>query len=73
MAKPDEQAQLAYRDEVNRRSVARADPAVQEIIRTCTFCSVFIFDKVKDEWVKQKQEGPLFLVKRCVLHMNGRG
>jgi len=64
MATPAAQAQLAYRDQVNWRSVTRADPSVQQIINTCTFSSVFIFDKVQDEWVKQKQEGPLFLVKR---------
>lgn len=64
MATPEEQAQIAYRDQVNWRSVTRADPSVQQILNTCTFCSVFIFDKVADEWVKQKQEGPLFLVRR---------
>lgn len=61
-----DQAQIAYRDSVNWRSVTRADPSVQQILNTCTFCSVFIFDVSKDEWVKQKQEGPLFLVRRWV-------
>jgi len=68
-----EQAQQAYRDQVNWRAVTRADPAVQQILNTCTFCSVFIFDKVKDVWVKQNQEGPLFLIKRLVFSTNEEG
>ena len=64
---PEERELLAYRDSVNWRSVTRADPAVVQIINTCTFATVYIFDTGRDEWVKQKQEGPLFLVKRLVL------
>jgi hypothetical protein len=61
-----EEEAIAYRDQVNWRSVSRADPSVQQMLNTCSFCSVFIYDKVKDGWVKQNQEGSLFLVRRYV-------
>lgn len=66
MFAPEQTDLLAYRDSVNWRSVTRADPSVQQIINTCTFSTVYIFDTGRDEWVKQKQEGPLFLVRRSV-------
>lgn len=72
MFAPEQVDLLAYRDSVNWRSVTRADPSVQQIINTCTFSTVYIFDTGRDEWVKQKQEGPLFLVRRSAsLYFDG--
>lgn len=63
---PEEEKLNAYRDLLNRRAVSRSDPAVTEILETCTFVSLWIFDTVVEEWRKQKQEGALFLLKRWV-------
>lgn len=65
---PEEQQLQEYRRSTNFRSVTRSDPSVQEIIETSTYSTIYHYDEIKDAWEKQKQEGPLFIVRRWVEH-----
>lgn len=61
----------AQRNQANLRSIARSDPAVQEILETSVYSTIYHFTTPENggegEWVKQKAEGPTFIVRRYVV------
>ena len=57
-------AELRYN--TNFRSVTRNDPAVQALLDTSVYSVIYQYDEQTEAWEKQKQEGPMFVVKRCV-------
>ena len=56
---------MDFRKQTNFRSVTRNDPAVLEILETSVYSVIYQYDETAGEWEKQKQEGPLFVVRRC--------
>ncbi|WWC59539.1 uncharacterized protein I303_102095 [Kwoniella dejecticola CBS 10117] len=64
----EERALLEYRNSANFRSVKRADPHVKEILDTSVYSVIYNYDEASGsgagKWEKQKQEGPLFVVRR---------
>ena len=60
----EDQRLLDFRTATNFRSVTRNDPNVLEILDTSVYSVVYQYDEEAGEWEKQKQEGPLFVVKR---------
>ncbi|WWD21550.1 hypothetical protein CI109_106036 [Kwoniella shandongensis] len=65
-ATPDEEEQrlIDFRNATNFRSVKRADPHVSSILETSVYSVVYYYDETSGKWEKQKQEGPLFVVRR---------
>lgn len=66
----DEQRIAAFKEATNFRSVTRNDPSVLEIIDTSVYSVIYHYDEQAGSWEKQKQEGPLFVVKRCVTNLS---
>ncbi|KIR27334.1 hypothetical protein I307_04144 [Cryptococcus deuterogattii 99/473] len=60
----DDQRLLDFRNATNFRSVKRADPSIIAILETSVYSVIYHYDERSDRWEKQKQEGPLFVVKR---------
>ena len=60
----EDQRVLEFRNATNFRSVTRNDPNVVEILETSVYSVIYQYDEEAGEWEKQKQEGPLFVVKR---------
>ncbi|ORX33937.1 hypothetical protein BD324DRAFT_637747 [Kockovaella imperatae] len=60
----EDQRVIDFRNATNFRSVTRNDPTVEEILETSVYSVIYQYDEVAGEWEKQKQEGPLFVVKR---------
>lgn len=54
----------AFKEATNFRSVTRNDPSVLEIVDTSNYSVIYHYDEAAGEWEKQKQEGPLFVVRR---------
>lgn len=70
---PDEQHLADVRQATNFRSVTRNDPSVQEIMDTSVYSVIYHYEAAAGEWVKQKQEGPLFVVRRWVWRPSQHG
>jgi hypothetical protein len=69
----DDPALLAFRNSTNLRSVTRNDPSILEIIDTSVYSVIYHYDEGAGSWDKQKQEGPMFVVKRsAVVILRGR-
>lgn len=60
----DDQRLLDFRNATNFRSVKRADPSIIAILETSVYSVIYHYDERSGRWEKQKQEGPLFVVKR---------
>jgi len=60
----EDQRLLDFRNTANFRSVTRNDPSIIEIIDTSVYSVVYHYDEAAGAWEKQKQEGPLFVVRR---------
>jgi hypothetical protein len=60
----DEQRKADIIQQTNFRSVTRNDPSVREILATSVYSVIYLYDEAAGAWEKQKQEGPLFVVKR---------
>jgi len=60
----DEQRKADIIQQTNFRSVTRNDPSVQEILGTSVYSVIYLYDEAAGAWEKQKQEGPLFVVRR---------
>lgn len=60
----DTDAIAAFRAQANLKSIVRSDPSVQTIVETSVYSTIYHFDTEANEWVKQKAEGPLFVVRR---------
>lgn len=61
----------AYRLQANLKSIHRSDTAVQAILSSSNYATIYHYEQEagptgEGEWVKQKAEGPLFVVQRCV-------
>lgn len=59
----------AYRLQANLKSIHRSDTAVQAILSSSNYATIYHYEQEagptgEGEWVKQKAEGPLFVVKR---------
>ncbi|KAK1921591.1 hypothetical protein DB88DRAFT_498514 [Papiliotrema laurentii] len=54
----------AFKQSTNFRSVTRNDPSVVEILDTSVYSVIYLYDEAAGAWEKQKQEGPLFIVRR---------
>jgi len=63
---PDERHLADVRQATNFRSVTRNDPSVQDIMETSVYSVIYHYEEAAGQWVKQKQEGPLFIVRRWV-------
>ncbi|KAA0153139.1 hypothetical protein FNF29_03327 [Cafeteria roenbergensis] len=50
--------------EVNRKALARADPAVEEVVVTVAHSAIYAFEQPRGVWIKLDHEGPLFVVRR---------
>nr|ODN93687.1 hypothetical protein L204_04871 [Cryptococcus depauperatus CBS 7855] len=57
---------IEFRDKTNFRSVKRADRSVSAILETSVYSVIYHYNEASSGWEKQKQEGPLFVVKRQV-------
>ena len=57
---------LAARTAANLRTVQRSDPSIVEILETSTHTVIYHWDEAEERWEKQKQEGPMFIVRRSV-------
>jgi hypothetical protein len=61
---------MEQRAAANFRSVVRSDPAVLEILETSAHSTLYHYDSLDHEgdpeWVKQKADGPMFIVRRSV-------
>ncbi|WVN89363.1 uncharacterized protein L203_104586 [Cryptococcus depauperatus CBS 7841] len=55
---------IEFRDKTNFRSVKRADRSVSAILETSVYSVIYHYNEASSGWEKQKQEGPLFVVKR---------
>lgn len=60
----EDQRVLDYRNATNFRSVTRNDPSIAEIIETSVYSVIYHYDEAAGAWEKQKQEGPMFVVRR---------
>ncbi|ORY30371.1 hypothetical protein BCR39DRAFT_466673, partial [Naematelia encephala] len=57
--------QLAdYRTKLNLKSLTRSDPHITAILETSVYSVIYEYDDAAESWEKQKQEGPLFIVRR---------
>jgi len=63
-ANQDAQRKAEIIQQTNFRSVTRNDPSVQEILGTSVYSVIYLYDEAAGAWEKQKQEGPLFVVRR---------
>lgn len=63
-AGPAQQDTIQLRNATNFRSVSRNDPALVEILDTSNYSVIYHYDAAGEKWEKQKQEGPLFVVRR---------
>lgn len=54
----------ALRLQTNLRAVQRADPSLAEILDTANYTVIYHYGD--DRWIKQKQEGSMFVVRRWV-------
>lgn len=61
---PAQQDITQLRNATNFRTVQRNDPALLEILDTSTYSVIYHYDAAGEKWEKQKQEGPLFVVRR---------
>lgn len=56
------------RNAANLRSIVRSDPSVLEILETSVHSTIYHYvtpEGASDgEWIKQKAEGPMFIVRR---------
>lgn len=56
------------RNQANLRSIIRSDPAVVDILETSVYSTIYHYVTPEvggeAEWVKQKAEGPMFIVRR---------
>lgn len=55
---------VKLRNATNLRIISRNDPAVNDIVETSTYAVVYHYDTDAGKWVKQKQEGTLFVLSR---------
>lgn len=60
---PEDARTNEFRNATNFRSVTRNDPSTQEILETSVYSVIYHYDETVG-WEKQKQEGPLFVVRR---------
>jgi hypothetical protein len=60
---------LAHRNTTNLRTISRNDPAVVQILETSVYSVLYQYDEDEGIWIKQKQEGPLFVIRRYVCCM----
>lgn len=65
----DDPSLAEFRHSTNLRSVTRVDPLILEIIDTSVYSVIYQYDEGAASWEKQKQEGPMFVVRRCVSRM----
>lgn len=54
----------SVRNATNWRTVQRLVPDLTEILDTSTYSVIYHYDEAGGKWEKQKQEGPLFVVRR---------
>lgn len=68
----EEERIALFKQNTNFRSVTRNDPSVIEILETSVYSVIYLYDEAAGAWEKQKQEGPLFIVRRSVHELRGR-
>lgn len=55
----------------NLRSMQRTDPSIVEILESAAYGTIYHYrilgSAQEPEWVKERKEGPIFIVRRCVI------